>query len=102
MPYLVSHHTHRLHTLLCDKDKDNTIASQSDDDSSISSTDSPKREWDLEEWSGEEILEDFHDLQDLVFLSTVHGMRIDRWEHKRLDWEEHVRQLVHEDSFENE
>jgi hypothetical protein len=29
-------------------------------------------------------------------------MRIDRWEHKRLDWEEHVRQLVHEDSFENE
>jgi hypothetical protein len=61
-----------------------------------------EEERDLEEWSDEEILQDLHNLQDSVFLSTVHGMRIDRCEHKRLDWEEHMRQLVHEDSFENE
>jgi hypothetical protein len=38
----------------------------------------------------------------LEFLNEVHKIRIDRWEHRRLDWKEHVRQLVHEDSFDNE
>jgi hypothetical protein len=69
IPYL--DHTHRLSTLLRDEDEDSAIVSQSHDDSSISSTDSPKRELDLEEWSDEEILQDLQDLKDLVFLSKV-------------------------------
>jgi hypothetical protein len=64
IPYLELHHTHRLPTLLHDEDKDSAIVSQSDDDSSISSTDSPRREWDLEEWSDEEILNDLDNLED--------------------------------------
>ncbi len=69
---------------------------------SILSSDSTIKEWDLEEWSDEEGLQDVKDLQYLEFLNAVHKIRIDRWEHRRLDWKEHVRQLVHEDSFENE
>ena len=99
---LGSHHTHQFPTLLCDKDEDNTISDQSDDDSSSLSSGLPQRRWDLEEWSDEEQLHHLQDLQDLEFLNNVHQMRIDRWEHSRLDWEEHVRKLMHEDLFENE
>jgi hypothetical protein len=42
------------------------------------------------------------DLQDLEFLNKIQGVRNDRWEHKCLNWEEHVRQLLGEDSIENE
>ena len=72
------------------------------DDLSIESSNSTRREWDFEEWSDEEGLGDIQDLEELEFLNGVNKIRIDRWEHRRLDWKEHVRQLVHEDSFENE
>ena len=68
----------------------------------LASTDSPRRGWDLEEWSDNEILQDLDDLQDLEFLNKVLCVRNDRWSHKNLNWDEHVRQLLHEDSFENE
>ena len=56
----------------------------------------------MEEWSDDEILHDSEDLQDLEFLNKVHGVRNDRWDHTRLNWEEHVRQLLCEKSVENE
>ena len=56
----------------------------------------------MEEWSDDEILQDLDDLQDLEFLNKVLCVRNDNWNHKHLDWDEHVRQLLHEDSFENE
>jgi hypothetical protein len=56
----------------------------------------------VEEWSDDEIHQNLEDLQDFEFLNSVHRLRIDKWEHSRLNWDDHVRQLVHEDSFENE
>ena len=99
---------HQLPTHLRDDDENNTNIYESDadsssvDDLSIVSSNSTRREWDCEEWSDEEGLQDIQDLEDLEFLNGVNKMRVDRWEHRRLDWKEHVRQLVHEDSFENE
>ena len=106
IPSFGSHHIHHLPTPLPDDDHKDVVIyqrdddSSSDDDSSISSSDSPRRGW--EEWSDDEIHQDLQDLQDFEFLNSVHRLRIDKWEHSRLNWDDHVRQLVHEDSFENE
>jgi hypothetical protein len=59
--------------------EDNTLISpslSSNGESSILSTDSPRRGWDLEQWSDDEILQDLEDLHDLEFLvkSIVSGM----------------------------
>jgi hypothetical protein len=64
--------------------------------------DSSRTEWDLEEWSDDEIPQDLEDIQDLDFLNRVNSVRNDRWNHKCLNWEDHVRQLLHEGAFENE
>ena len=108
IPSFGSHHIHHLPTPLPDDDQEDVVIYQrdddtsSDDDSSISSSDSPRRAWDVEEWSDDEIHQNLEDLQDFEFLNSVHRLRIDKWEHSRLNWDAHVRQLVHEDSFENE
>lgn len=43
------------------------------------------------------------DVDDLVFLQHItSGIRNDRWDHQRLDWDSHVVKCIHEDSFANE
>ena len=105
-PSLVTHHSCHLTNPLRDVDiEGDTFISpsfSSDDESSISSTDSPRRGWYLEEWSDDEILQDLDDLQDFEFLNKVLCVKNDRWNHKCLNQDEHVRQMLHEDSFENE
>ncbi len=45
----------------------------------------------------------FQDIEDLQFLQGVTSQyRNDRWDHQRMDWLAHVRQLQHEGTFENE
>ena len=79
------------------------FCSDSDDDSSISLTDTSRTGWGLEEWSDDETLQDLEDLWDLELLNEVnYVVRNDRWHHKRLDWDKHVRQLLHEGVYENE
>ena len=42
-------------------------------------------------------------LLDLQFLhSAASNMRKGRWDHERMDWDSHVRQLLHEGKFGNE
>jgi len=49
------------------------------------------------------IMQDLDDLQQLQFLhESAATIRSDRWEHNRLNWDAHVRQLQHEGLFENE
>jgi hypothetical protein len=46
---------------------------------------------------------DISDLEDLLFLQrSVFNFRNDRWDHKRMSWDNHVDQLEHEGLFSNE
>ena len=48
-------------------------------------------------------ISDINALEDLSFLNRQHGgMRGDRWDHDRLDWDDHVEQLTHENQFQRE
>ena len=48
-------------------------------------------------------ISDLNALEDLSFLNSQHGgMRGDRWDHDRLDWDDHVEQLTHENQFQRE
>ena len=43
-----------------------------------------------------------HDLESLVYLyDSIAHMKNERWDHKRLNWDKHVRKLEHEGSFNN-
>ena len=43
----------------------------------------------------EEVGEDMKDIMDLEDLEFIETRRNHRWNHKRLNWEEHVLQLQH-------
>ncbi len=45
---------------------------------------------------------DTNDLEDLMVMSNAINVRKDRWEHQRMIWDDHVKQLMHEGMFENE
>jgi hypothetical protein len=46
--------------------------------------------------------DNLHILQDMNLLFDVNStLRNERWDHKRLDWDTHVRQLLYEGTFEN-
>ena len=47
--------------------------------------------------------QDISDMDDLLFLhNAISKIRNERWDHQRLNWEEHVIQLQHEGKFNNE
>ena len=42
------------------------------------------------------------DLSDLAYLSMLSDVRKERWQHERLEWENHLQLIFHEDTFNNE
>jgi hypothetical protein len=82
-----------------------------DSDSGDSDDDDTDDEEDKEEMpslsdkmkTSEEAMSNVRDMEDLLFLQRhTAEMRNERWDHERLDWNQHVAQLQHEGSFVNE
>ena len=50
----------------------------------------------------EDLTEIFCDFSDDDDIDVQNGQRNTRWEHERLNWQDHAAQLVHENRFERE
>ena len=79
-----------------DDDRDKSLNSGSESDSDSDDEALTKR-------GDYDNINDIKDMEDILFLQRgAMDIRMDRWDHGRINWDAHVAQLEHEDKFVNE